>query len=315
MSMNDTSFDSDQFLAVHSAIHVLLFIIFVSPVLVLCVLCIFGLLPAKDINWKMKVILINILVPEIIVSLSGMFYLLGYPIRVHVIDKDDEGSTSVSCPLFLTLYNIAFLGNAFEGPFFVVAVFLFTKYGIKKLKWIGIVTYIAVSWVINTMCGVTISLLLGRKVTYRNGFCVIQQDLSGIIVFFTGVTIVVLNLIMVMVFSVCNFLFIKSNQITTENSEAPSNPLKKAILKVLAFYAVREFCILIQLGINTTIFRDQRFDNMSSISRFIIYYAVVVFNSLAAILTPISSAVFLKPVRDSLKQMSKKLRSFCRGNE
>ena len=53
----------------------------VLPAQILCVIIILALLVAKDIKWKMRVILINILVAESIFSLSRSANFLGFPIR------------------------------------------------------------------------------------------------------------------------------------------------------------------------------------------------------------------------------------------
>ena len=95
-----------------------------------------------------------------------------------------------------------------------------------------------------------------------------------------------------------------------EDAECPSS-IKKAIMKVLAFHIVREICLLIQLVVNTTIFRDKEFEDTSNIIMFIVYYAVGVFYRLTVVLTPVSLSVYLKQIWDCLRKMIKKLCSLC----
>ena len=138
------------------------------------------------------------------------------------------------------------IGNVFAGPLFAVLVYLFTKYSIKKLKWPGIISNIIVSSIINLAVSLSVPFI-GSETGSRNGFCTIKQSLSGIIVFSSGVLFVTLNIVIVTLFSIGSFCFVKSNEVSMENAECPSS-IKKAIMKVLAFHVVREISLLIQLN-------------------------------------------------------------------
>ena len=166
------------------------------------------------------------------------------------------------------------------------------------------------SCVINLAVSLSVPFI-GSETGSRNGFCTIKQSLSGIIVFSSGVLFVlsILSLshfLVLVVFA----LLIKSNEVSMENAECPSS-IKKAIMKVLAFHVVREICLLIQLVVNTNIFRDKVFEDTSSITRFIVYYAVGEFYRLTVVLTPVSLSVYLKLTWDCLRKMIKKLCSLC----
>ena len=140
-------------------------------------------------------------------------------------------------------HNARFIGNVFAGPLFAVSV---TKYSIKKLKWPGIISYIIVSCVINLAVSLFVPFIVGSETGSRNGFCTIKQSLSGIIFFSSGVLFVALNIVIVTLFSIGSFCFVKSNEVLMEDAECPSS-IKKAIKKVLAFYVIIGICLLIQL--------------------------------------------------------------------
>ena len=65
------------------------------------VIIILALLVAKDIKWKIRVILINILVAEIIFSLSRSANFLGFPIR-QMFNISDTTSVPL-CVMFFML--------------------------------------------------------------------------------------------------------------------------------------------------------------------------------------------------------------------
>ena len=142
-------------------------------------------------------------------------------------------------------HNADIIGNVFAGPLFAVLVYLFTKYSIKKLKWPGIISNIIVSCVINLAVSLSVPFI-GSETGSRNGFCTIKQSLSGIIVFSSGVLFIALTIVIITLFSIGSFCFVKSNEVLMEDTVCPSS-IKKAIKKVLAFYVIRGICLLIQL--------------------------------------------------------------------
>ena len=305
--MNNSTEPQAVFPVLNSALHVLVFAVFGIPQFTITGMSILALLTAKDVNWKMKVVLINILVPELIVFLSGIFYNLGYPVRVFLIEGSSTDALDVSCLIFLVLYSIAFLGNAFGGALFSVAVYIFTKYGVKKLKWIGIVSYIATTWVINIMYN-TSSFFSDFVVTSNNGFCSLQLNSYVITSYIIQALIGLLNIVLVTIFSICNFFFVRNNQIATENSDKP-NPLKKAMMKVMIVCAAHEISTLILVGTNATIFGN--LNNSPRILRYFLHYGLVIISSVTIVLVPISIAIFMKPVNDRLKQIFKLLCPLC----
>ena len=170
--MNNSTELPESFGAIHSALHVLVFAVFGIPQFIVTGVSIVALLTAKDVNWKMKVILINILVPDIFYFVSTTFYNLGYPVRVFLIGGNDV-DVSYSCIISYLFYGIAFLAKVFGGVLFSVSVYIFTKYGVKKLKWIGIVSYIAITWVVIIMYRIIllVSNFKNIEITSRGGFC------------------------------------------------------------------------------------------------------------------------------------------------
>ncbi len=75
-----TDFDPLIFNSVTSTAYLTLVVMFPLPVIILCSLGVVALLLAKDISWKMRVILINVLTPEMIYALGSIFFYANYPI-------------------------------------------------------------------------------------------------------------------------------------------------------------------------------------------------------------------------------------------
>uniref|UniRef100_A0A1X7SN30 G-protein coupled receptors family 1 profile domain-containing protein n=1 Tax=Amphimedon queenslandica TaxID=400682 RepID=A0A1X7SN30_AMPQE len=207
--MNNSTELPESFGAIHSALHVSIFAVIGIPLFTISFTFIVALLTAKDVNWKMRVVLINILIPNIIYSLTALLYNLGYPVRVYLIEgNNDDAAITASCFLPIPFYGIANLGNAFGGLLFFVLVYIFAKYGLKKLKWIGIVSYIATIWVLILLFRL-ISILLNlnylKAITSIGGFCIFPVDQTFIASFIVDALLIILNITFVVIFSTCNF--------------------------------------------------------------------------------------------------------------
>ena len=66
MAFNITGIvNQEDFFIVNTAIHVSLFCALTLPAMILCVVCIAALIFAKDVNWPIRVLLINILAADL----------------------------------------------------------------------------------------------------------------------------------------------------------------------------------------------------------------------------------------------------------
>ena len=139
MALNLTGIDENAYFWAISSVFVARFVLITVPALVLCVLCVAALLIAKEINWQMRVILINIFAADVCYWLATAVQCLGFPVRARL--KPDE---MLSCAVFFSLI-IASLTKFTAVALYATMVYFFIKYGVSKLKWIAIIVYIACS--------------------------------------------------------------------------------------------------------------------------------------------------------------------------
>ena len=173
---NSTSSASDQFLAVHSSLAVLFYATIHLPTQVLGALYLVALLRAKGIHSKMKVILINNLIPDLLITVSSSFFYALHPLRAYVI-----GGRIISCVISSFGFSIGQLDNILATPLFAFAVYVFVKYGLKKLKWYAIAGYILASWGISVASVVPLAWNV-ESFRSSNGFC--ENDRSPRSVYF-----------------------------------------------------------------------------------------------------------------------------------
>lgn len=304
MSYNITGLDPELFYAVNSVLHIMLAVAFPLPTFILCGVCVMALIYAKGIDWKMKAILINILTPEIANSMAVFFLDFGYPIRAFTGSGND-----LSCNILFSLITVGYFGTIAFTPFFSVTVYTFVKYDAKKLKWYGIVTFLIISWMIILAVGISSFVDTSGEFSV-NGFCVIVYDFSGgssfvvIILTILPAIIIVVGLSIVIIFSILTYCHVKKNTISPD-LETPS-PVKRAIAKVLFFHATKIFFIMAVFTVTfiTLFFQPSIEEDAGIIVVLIIEYGIrKFFYEFTTFLTPVISIIFLKPIRDALKQI------------
>ena len=141
-ALNITIFRRD----IYNGYHLIPYLGLVAPALVLSVLTTLAFLLARDTNKKIRALLINIFVAEIVLCLRLSVNFLAYPIRQMF---EIGGTVLLSlCRLQISLGIIAVLAKVGSIALYAVMVYIFIKYNIKKVKWFILAIPIAVTWVI-----------------------------------------------------------------------------------------------------------------------------------------------------------------------
>ena len=139
MELNITGVDNQLYYDVIVALNVCFFIFLSLLPLLLCVLVILALVLAKTINIKIRVNLINVFAVEVVCwTFYGIFYL-AWIVWMNY-------NETISCKLIHVGYLIVRVQKCSSGNLYAINIFLFIKYGEKKLKWCVIIPYIVLSW-------------------------------------------------------------------------------------------------------------------------------------------------------------------------
>lgn len=306
---NLTEVNEEVFFAVNSAIQLVLFFLFALPTLVLCCLCVIALLLAKAINWQIRVVLINVFAAEIVASITRSTTMLHYP----AVALADGGPTIASvevCKVFIALFILVSCTQLPSITLYAIMVYLFVKYNSKKLKWYVIIPYISIDWIVSLVLGISYASMAN---TFNDaGFC---GSLPNSFFFATLVIIwlvAISSTITTLIFAFLTIWYIKHN-ILEENKE-----IKKAIAKNLFFFSIGTVMIVI-INVITTIHNNVVTRGVAATPRSItIKLAVIYIITLVVVLlglsTPVVALIILKPIRDALKQVQKKICSTCKKN-
>ena len=176
MVLNITGVDIQLYYDVIVALNVCFFIFLSLLPLLLCVLVILALVLAKTINIKIRVLLINVFAVEVISRISYALVYLGWIVRLHY-------NETISCKVLYIAYIMVNLLKSSSGTLYAINIFLFIKYGEKKLKWSIIIPCIAISWVMISVISIILVLVLPPDSVLYSGFgsCYLRIESSPLI--------------------------------------------------------------------------------------------------------------------------------------
>ena len=279
MSFNITGFKPDVFAAFNSAINIGVFLTLTVPKLVLNVLCIVALLLAKTLNRKIKVTLINIFVAETVFSIGLSVKYIGYPIRVSNVD-----ASGISCDIRLGFLFTGYLTNATAITLYAITVYLFIKYGKKKMKMCVIALSIAISWTVFSVIGIIVASPAVTVSFNSNGFCVIEgggePSLSSVPPAIAALVLLV-SVCLVTTFGVLTC------SVRRQVAEC-STDTKKAITKILFYHAIKMLVLSVEFGggVLLTVLRPPPSSHSDVVAFLTINYIIVdVLNDVAFLMT------------------------------
>ena len=304
---NTTGFDLELFIALNSVLHIMIFFIIALPSLILCGICVVALLASKSLHRKMRVILANIYVSEIIFSTGSIFLYLLYPIRSSYNEGD------ITCSIDAIFLGVGTLSSLATVSLYAIATYVFVKYGPKKLNLRVVYAYITISWVVNIL--VVISLLVTRSVEVNSeglqrntdGFCGFDfMDASTVLttIYLLAAGIIALwvfvTLILISVFGLLTLCYVKKNTIKENKA------IKKAIAKNLLYLTTKVFATIITaiffFGFSSLRFI---FEEHISVIVYIVFqylFGYIAFGCITLI-TPIASLVILQPLQVAIKRI------------
>ena len=284
--------DPDLFAAINSTLHLSKFLLLTLPAIILNAVCIVALLLAKAIKRKVRAAIINIFAAEMMNLLGSTILYVGYPIRVT-----NNDALAASCPTGIAFTVLGFNADLLAIATYAIAVYIFIKYNIRKLKWSVLITVIAISW---GVCFILSVIFLGTNLNQKvdNGFCAFDSQEINSRTALIGLSIALLTLatvVVVVIFDILIFYYVRRN-VADENVQT-----KKAVVKILAYHSAKMIVLLSQYIVGGLLIPSlSRLD--SFVVAIAIEYILNILFSTTSLLTPIMSLVLLQPLRDALKE-------------
>ena len=305
MAFNLSEADLKLFFDANTAVSISIFTVLVLPPFLLCLLCVLALVFAKEINIKIRLLLINIFTAEALNWFCFFILYLGWPARF--INEE-----VASCQLFISLRIITGLLKFAGTSLYAVSVYVFIKHGEKKLKWYVIIPYIAVTWTVVTLTVGMPPYLEEYGIENFRGICladVFSAPYIGLAVTLTVGAMLFLSI--ELIFCILTALYMKRNVLEGDAS------VKKAVANVLGYMAVVSVLSFINsvppyyIGMTIYVLLGP---GRNIVTIFVGVYITHVFSNIILFPTPIVTIILLKPVRDAIKTMSRKVCPCCHKN-
>ena len=294
MSINLTGFDDSVIFVINPTLHVS-FVFLCLPALLLFTLCVIALLLTKSFDINLRVILVNVFAADISVLIGSSVLFLGHPARLK-----DELDVNYSCNFTL---SAIFTGGTAKSPatsIYAIVVFIYTKYGPKKIRLWVIVLSIVPIWVAS-LCFGSLPYSSTFAAVSNRGFCYIETQ-SLLLTLFTAMLVLlsVVGLGVTSLFGILTFCYVKKNTLR-ESTDA-----HKAAIKILAYITVGTVMSFI---INTLPPLYNRIENYlsgresSMVTELVLYYVSHGLFKLPLIVIPLLTLTLLKSVRGTVREI------------
>lgn len=293
----------ELYFSFNTAVNVSLFCTIIVPALTLHLLCVLALRFADAINWPVRVLLINTFMPDICMWIGLTVLLLGYPVRASI-----PGEGDFSCNSFVGFIFVGVAQKYFSIALYAIAVYVFLKYGVQKLKWYYITQYLVLSWIVSVVIGL-LPYFDAFGVSEHYGFCEISEKtplFKGYITMIMVGAFVLKSIIIV--FTGLTYCLIRRTKIR-ENV-----PVNKDIARYLLYLNIVVILTLIY-SIVPASFASIRagFEGEEFLLGYTLVKFIRMFMLFPSVITPIAALIILKPVRSALKRGVKKW--ICRKHE
>ena len=298
MAFNLTGLDLDLFFTVNTAISIVFFFMLVLLPLVLCVVCVVALISAGSMDLKLRILLVNVFAAEISSWLYRTGLFLGYPFLFRAMSRGN-----IVCSIGISIYAVGGVQKFTSSALYAFNIFLFIKHGLKKVKWCALVPCIIASWLV--------AIVLGSATYWPQsgtesviGFCSVNFDT----ILFRAIVSVVLTLDaacvgVILIFSVLTFIYVKRNTLG-DNAE-----LMKSVANLLVYFCIIAVFSLLNglLPAVTPAIRDAAAARSGTVGMVAVEHILNVVYIFPSFATPIVAMVFLKPIRDAVKEAVKKI--------
>ena len=295
MAFNITGIvNQEEFFVVNTAIHVSLFCALILPAMILCVVSIAALIFAKDVNWPVKVLLINILAADLAGTAAASVRYMAYPLRAYGIDEN-----GLSCKTAASIAVAASTVIPLMISFYSITVYIFIKCGDKKLQEKFYITgiFIFLAWLVSIIFAVLEQTdVVEFGVGTSNGFCVI--DFMQMLWILIPILVLLVGIVIILTFSILTWCYIRNNTINE------GKKIKKAVAKILIYLWIKgTFILLHYIIIAIAEYIQPSVNDQESLILLLVtvYLLAYVLYDTFVLLTPILSLILLKPLQDVLK--------------
>ena len=284
----------ELFFAANTAVNLSLFSVFTLPTIVFGTLCEIGLLLTKKINWKLKVILVNVIAVDIVYSVGQILWYLGYPLRAY--GGDDKG---YSCAIAPSFSISTFFARPASFMLYAIVAYVFIKYGEDRIKWRNLVLSLITIQVFSLALFVSHTTGALDTTIATNGFCKEQVTAnSSLLVILTAaitITAAVACIVVTQVFSFLAACYVKNHTIQDDSS------IRQEMTRFLFFQWINITAAAVASACGVAVIALDLQSTILSLSLDYLFGSVLF--DICVLLSPLACFVILKPIKEALRDL------------
>ena len=275
------------------AAYSVIILVVLVPIFVLILVSIVAIVMSRNLHWKMKTLMLYVVVPEAMTSLNQIIRGI-HPI-LYLLGIEPVGF----CRVIAYTNAICFDFKVLATFSYSVSVYIVLKHGLSKLKWKVLITMLVVPLVV--------FLLLDQMLLYEESLDSMELgqcsagDASSILIanFFINIVLngVILTVLTV-TFSVLSLCYVRKNTI---NNEQIQNGMVKSLVLFLASSFAQISILVIDAAYFDTLDETNDFELWQTEVTMLVFYAT---GNLPLLIPSIAIMSFVKPIRDMLKSFS-----------
>jgi len=296
MSLNLTEEVALQFTWFEASMGIGTTFLILLPTLLLSLVGIATIKKARRVDRKLKVILTNILATDLLFSINEISR--GFHPLLELFDVD----ITIPCKLYYYVHSTVLDAQVFSITLYSACIFVILKFGEKKLKWKHILPTISISWLIFIALNPLV-LQDSIEVNPALGICWFSAPTANSLTrtiltwTFDGFLFPISSIL----FSVLAHIHVRKNVIEM------NGPVQKGMLKNLVFLLIVSGLDFLQLVVPSIITIPTKLPPITSSniwSTLVPLTVIYVLFNMTSIMPPVTTMVFIKPVRRTLKACS-----------
>ena len=299
MSYNLSEELVEDILRFNVAAYSLSILVVLVPTFVLILVSIVAIVMSRNVQWKMKTLMLYVVVPEAMTALNLIIRGFNHILYFQGIEPDGF------CRGIAYTYAICFDFKVFATFSYSLCVYVVLKYGLLKLKWKVLITMLVVPLVFILLVNLTV--LFDKSLdSMELGHCFAGDTSSSLTAqYVIKVVLIGVLTVLTVTFSVLSLCYVRKNTINNEQ-------IQKGMVKSLVLFMASSFAQISVLVVTAVYFFFLNGMNVLNvwgieISRVTLYAP----GNLPLLIPSIAIMSFVKPIRETLKSFC----TFCRKKE
>lgn len=255
------------------------------PVLVVILVSITAIMWSKNVQWKMKILMLYVVVPEAIVVVNYISTSFNFVFNIHGIEP------ALFCKITLYISSVCFDCKVSASFMYSLCVYIILRTQLSKLKWKFLVSMLMLSLAIALLSNIP-TIPASSDNTDIPGDCIIDPTAVVFTKYFINLLVWCSLISLTVIFSILSFCYVKHNSLNDKM-------IQKGMIKSLLLFLVSGFTEIFILLIGPVYYII--FNKYSIWITVVVQTLLITTTSAVHVIPSLAIMYFVKPIRDTIK--------------